>query len=170
MAEKIEDIVKTLVDEGNRRGYLTFQEMNKLLEDQFVPPDKMDQIFVALEDAGVDVLDEEEAAGTEMLDREEESSVKSGGGPLPEDLMDAPEAPFERSASAERIDDPVRMYLTQMGESRCSRAIRKSSSRRQSRSRVSVSAKRRWVPALRCSAPWKCSTRCSAVNSRLTAR
>ncbi len=116
MAEKIEDIVKTLVDEGNRRGYLTFQEMNKLLEDQFVPPDKMDQIFVALEDAGVDVLDEEEAAGTEMLDREEESSVKSGGGPLPEDLMDAPEAPFERSASAERIDDPVRMYLTQMGE------------------------------------------------------
>jgi RNA polymerase primary sigma factor len=116
MAEKIEDIVKTLVDEGNRRGYLTFQDMNKLLEDQFVPPDKMDQIFVALEDAGIDVLDEEEASGTELLDREEEGSVKSSAGHLPEDALDAPEAPFERTVSAERIDDPVRMYLTQMGE------------------------------------------------------
>ncbi len=117
MADRIEDIAKTLIEEGNRRGYLTFQEMNRLLEDQFVPPDKMDQLFVALEDAGVEVIDEEDTAdSTTLLDRDDAEGVKESGGRLPEDALDAPEPPYERGVTPERIDDPVRMYLTQMGE------------------------------------------------------
>ena len=58
MADRIEDIIKLLVEEGGRRGFLTYQEMNKLLEDQFLPPERMDQVFTALEDASVEVVDE----------------------------------------------------------------------------------------------------------------
>jgi RNA polymerase primary sigma factor len=115
MAERIEDIVKLLIEEGNRRGFLTYQEMNKLLEDQFLPPDRMDQVFVALDDAGIDVLDESETDGNSgIASAEDEESVKSAKPSFgqPEESESTP----ERVVAAEKIDDPVRMYLTQMGE------------------------------------------------------
>ena len=55
MTNKIETTVGLLVEENRRKGFLTYQDMAKLMEDQFLPPDKMDQVFVGLEDAGVNV-------------------------------------------------------------------------------------------------------------------
>ncbi|HKX46027.1 MAG TPA: RNA polymerase sigma factor RpoD [Planctomycetota bacterium] len=110
MADTLEDIVKILVDEGNRRGFLTFQEMNKLLEDQFVPPDKMDQVFMNLEDAGIEVVDESDGEDAPSDDDSDEPRVKAPARP------EVVEAALERVVTPERIDDPVRMYLTQMGE------------------------------------------------------
>ena len=115
--DRTDDIVKLLIEEGTRRGYLTYQEMNKLLEGQFIPPDKMDQVFMALEDANVDVVDESDA---------EENSNSTPAAPavpaatptktLAEKAAEALDAPLERVVAPEKIDDPVRMYLTQMGE------------------------------------------------------
>jgi RNA polymerase primary sigma factor len=110
MAERIEDIVKALIEEGNRKGFLTYAEMNKLLEDQFLPPDRMDQVFLALEDSGVDVIDDEEPAEDEDAGGED-VEVES-----PRSKAKDPEHVLERVVSVEKIDDPVRMYLTQMGE------------------------------------------------------
>jgi RNA polymerase primary sigma factor len=108
MADRIEDIIKLLVEEGGRRGFLTYQEMNKLLEDQFLPPERMDQVFTALEDASVDVVDESDA---------EESGLESPSAAVPTKTKDPALVPApERVVTAEKIDDPVRMYLTQMGE------------------------------------------------------
>ena len=61
MAERIDDIVKALIEEGTRKGFLTYAEMNKLLEDQFLPPDKLEQVFIGLEEAGVDVIEDGDA-------------------------------------------------------------------------------------------------------------
>ncbi len=115
MAEKNEEILKQLVEEGRKKGFLTYTEMNKLLEDQFIPPDKMDGLFVALEDAGIEVLDDEGAAAA--LGEKEEAEA----GPPLESEDDSSEdsvaeAIFARAGVPEKIDDPVRMYLTQMGE------------------------------------------------------
>jgi RNA polymerase primary sigma factor len=111
MAERIEDIIKLLVEEGNRRGFLTYQEMNKLLEDQFLPPDRMDQVFTALEDAEIEVVDENEA---------EEADLQAPSAAVPERTAEpalvAAAASPDRVVAQEKIDDPVRMYLTQMGE------------------------------------------------------
>jgi RNA polymerase primary sigma factor len=107
MTDKTEDAVKVLLDEGKRKGFLTFAEMNKLLEDQFLPPDKMDQVFVALEDAGIDVLDDDPDEGTPVAESASSSSSKPAS--------PAPATPAH-PVIAEKIDDPVRMYLTQMGE------------------------------------------------------
>jgi RNA polymerase primary sigma factor len=115
-SSKIDETIKTLVDEGRTTGYLTFTNMNKLMEDQFVPPDQMDQVFIALEEAGVDVVEDEDVASTEGA----QISIKAGDG-----LMKgtkAKKATKKKAAKAakadlpEKIDDPVRMYLTQMGE------------------------------------------------------
>ncbi|MEL6907875.1 MAG: RNA polymerase sigma factor region1.1 domain-containing protein, partial [Planctomycetota bacterium] len=61
MTDKIDQTIKLLVDEGRRKGFLTYADMSKLMEDQFLPPDKMDQVFVGLEDAGIDVVDDNDA-------------------------------------------------------------------------------------------------------------
>ena len=113
MAEKIEQTIEVLVEEGNRKGFLTYAEINTLLEDQFVPPERMDQIFLTLEDQGIDVVDDSDSEDTSALGRvpAAAASVSQGGRPT-----ESAAAVLERVVTPERIDDPVRMYLTQMGE------------------------------------------------------
>jgi len=122
MSTKIDETIKTLTDEGRKTGYLTFTNMNKMLEDQFVPPDQMDQVFIALEEAGIDVVEDEDVASTEGA----QLAIKASDG-----LMKGAKTPAVKKATKkkvgkagktvkaelpEKIDDPVRMYLTQMGE------------------------------------------------------
>ncbi|MBK7877864.1 MAG: RNA polymerase sigma factor RpoD [Planctomycetes bacterium] len=116
MAEKTEEILKHLVDEGRKKGFLTYGEMNKILEDQFLPPDKMDAIFVQLEDAGIEVLDDAEGAAGASGEKEDVESALPVDADDDSQDDDVPEPIFARSGVPEKIDDPVRMYLTQMGE------------------------------------------------------
>jgi len=104
MTDKIEETIKLLVDEGRRKGFLTYSDLSKLMEDQYIPPDRMDQVFIALDDAGIDVVDEADADG--------EANLKVDDGESPA----KPTVELVRGVVAEKIDDPVRMYLTQMGE------------------------------------------------------
>ncbi len=115
VTDKIEETVKLLVEEGRKKGVLSYTEMNRLLEDQFVPPDKMDAIFLALEDSGVEMVDDEALAAREGAQEDDAAAaaVESEDG-MRED--DVPEALLPRAGLPEKIDDPVRMYLTQMGE------------------------------------------------------
>ena len=118
MADTTEETIKLLVEEGRRKGFLTYAEMNKLLEDQFIPPERMDQVFLALEDQGIDVLDSD----SDGVDEETEIVAKPGDAPLaaqkprPTPEEDALRNALARGVMPEKIDDPVRMYLTQMGE------------------------------------------------------
>ena len=103
MTDKFDETIKLLTEEGRRKGFLTYSEMSKLMDDQFIPPDRMDQVFMGLEDAGVDVVDDDEA-GTADEDGK------------PDEAADVPTPELVRGVLPEKIDDPVRMYLTQMGE------------------------------------------------------
>ena len=123
MSEKIEETIKNLVDEGRRKGFLTYAEMNRLMEDQFVPPDRMDQVFVTLEDHGVEVVDDERGVTATALAAGGDDPADAKKNPL-RAAAEAADTPKTRVASKaatraalpEKIDDPVRMYLTQMGE------------------------------------------------------
>ena len=109
MTNKIETTVKLLVEENRRKGFLTYQDMAKLMEDQFLPPDKMDQVFVGLEDAGVEVSEDSDGDTPEL--RLKAKPAKNAAA----ESAQTRRAPVT-TAAVERIDDPVRMYLTQMGE------------------------------------------------------
>jgi hypothetical protein len=115
MAEKIEDTIKQLVSEGRKRGVLTYSEINRILEDQFLPPDRMDAVFVTLEDNGIEVQDDADTAALreEKDDHEGKLAARPDDGDHEDEM---PEPLFQRSGMPEKIDDPVRMYLTQMGE------------------------------------------------------
>jgi len=94
--------VQLLIKLGKDRGFLTYEEMNDILPDDTTSPDKIDDILMKLDELGIDLIDESEVESREAhADKETESdfSIEDTG-----------------EGSPEKIDDPVRMYLTQMGE------------------------------------------------------
>ncbi len=111
MTDTIDTTIKLLVDEGRKRGFLTHAEMNKLLEDQFLPPDKLEQVFIGLEEAGVDVIEDGDADLTTDVTAGANVATPPGTAAAAKAVVEA-----SRAVLAEKIDDPVRMYLTQMGE------------------------------------------------------
>ena len=109
-----EQDIQTLVQLGKQRGYLTYEEMNERLPDDLVDSERLDRILATLDELGIEVIDQAEV-------EEREDSAKHGApGPaweVPAEKVRAQSlaAPTEAEAHR-RIDDPVRMYLTQMGE------------------------------------------------------
>src|SRR3954470_24423052 len=104
--DKIEDGLKALLESGKEKGYLTYSQVNDHLPDDDANPEKIDQLLILLEDQGIELIDESEAEERE-----------GGSGPLLEDEARADlDLSFMDEEDTRRIDDPVRMYLTQMGE------------------------------------------------------
>src|SRR5947209_4689664 len=113
--EKMDEGLKTLLDLGKRRGFLTFDQVNDYLPDEASSPDKIQGLLESIDELGIELVNEEEA---------ESRLVASGDSDdEPEDTVDEPAddddgelTPEDLDEISRRIDDPVRMYLTQMGE------------------------------------------------------
>ncbi len=92
--------VKSLFEKGKQKGYLTYEEINEMLPDDIISADRLDQILTELDDLGVDLVDESEVMDNTYARVETEPAAKIA----------------DEENVSKRIDDPVRMYLTQMGE------------------------------------------------------
>jgi RNA polymerase primary sigma factor len=104
---KMDEGLKALLESGKDKGYLTYSQVNDYLPDDAVNPEKLDQLLLILEEHGIELIDESEA-------EEREGSPSS---PVLDDETRAElEISFFDEGDSRRIDDPVRMYLTQMGE------------------------------------------------------
>ena len=101
----VETELKDLIKKGKSQGYLTYDEVSAYLPDLANESEKMESLIAALEGSGIDLLDEAPVSATD--------------GPTGDDLK-ATEPETELSApNLERLtkagDDPIRMYLSQMG-------------------------------------------------------
>ena len=104
--ESLNQKIKQLVQKGKEKGYLTYEELNDILpDDADISPEKIDDILMMLDELGIDLIDETEIESRDVIETEE-------GEPYPEVELEFGEVP----TITEKIDDPVRMYLTQMGE------------------------------------------------------
>lgn len=104
--ETLNQKIKHLVQKGKEKGYLTYEEMNDMLpDDTDVSPERIDDILMMLDELGIDLIDEIDVESRDVVDAEE-------GEPFSEVDLEFGEVP----TITEKIDDPVRMYLTQMGE------------------------------------------------------
>jgi RNA polymerase primary sigma factor len=98
----------TLVAKGKAQGYLTYDDVNAYLPDEANNPDKLDNLIVALDERGIELVGdaveaEFESVRPTILPFKKAADIESLI-PLPED---------ERG----RMDsDPIRMYLSQMAE------------------------------------------------------
>jgi RNA polymerase primary sigma factor len=104
--DKIDEGLKALLESGKEKGYLTYSQVNDYLPDDAVNPEKLDQLLLLLEEQGIELIDESEAEERE-------------GGPVAgsqDDDRGELDLSFIDEEDTRRIDDPVRMYLTQMGE------------------------------------------------------
>jgi RNA polymerase primary sigma factor len=138
--EEVDLRVQALLDLGTSRGYLTYEELNERLPDEVVSPDKLDSLLMMIDEMGIKLVDETDVPGQKTIVRVKLEKVsvkvekltrqdKSAPKPRPaeeeaaavedEDDDEALDLNLEAElaeASSKRIDDPVRMYLTQMGE------------------------------------------------------
>jgi RNA polymerase primary sigma factor len=96
--------VKSLIEKGKEKGHLTYEELNEALPENVILSDQIDDIMVMFNEMDIEVVDGSKVAVKES----DESSEKAGGGETPG---------WEKrpQASVGRLDDPVRLYLREMG-------------------------------------------------------
>lgn len=101
------DEVKDLVRRGQERGKLTYGEIVDTLQSIELPPDQIDNIYELFNEMGIELVgDQVHAEGVEIGDADDE---------------EAQEEPEESDVSVPNgvaIDDPVRMYLKEIGRVR----------------------------------------------------
>jgi RNA polymerase primary sigma factor len=118
--EEADARVQILLDLGKSRGYLTYEELNEKLPDEVVSPDKLDSLLMMIDEMGIKLIDEADIGEFVKAPR---TRKKAQPAPEPEVVVDDTGEEIDLNleaelaeASTKRIDDPVRMYLTQMGE------------------------------------------------------
>jgi RNA polymerase primary sigma factor len=104
-----EPSIQALVAAGRAKGWLTYEELNTAPPELAPSPAMMDRILLCLDVEGSDVVDGDVGVQRERRAAREAGHVPPPGKPGKPSALDLP-------IGTEKIDDPVRMYLTQMGE------------------------------------------------------
>jgi RNA polymerase primary sigma factor len=106
--------IKKLITKGKKKGYVTYDELNSALPSDQMSPDQIEDIQTALSEMGVQIVenDEEAEAEAEAGSEVEEISVSASG---EKKEAKKPATTTKKLAAGERTDDPVRMYLREMG-------------------------------------------------------
>ncbi len=96
----LESIVKKLLKKGKDKGFLTYDEINKALPAQEFSSEQIEDAMATFSDIGVQLVESEDDAAEEAEDKKG-GDYESGGNIADDDTG--------------RTDDPVRMYLREMG-------------------------------------------------------
>jgi RNA polymerase primary sigma factor len=107
--------VRKMIKLAKKRGYVTHDQINAVLPSEEVTSDQIEDVFAMLNEMGINVVEQEENESEEALEEpREEAEEDESEGELVE-VTRTPPAKSERSEPGERTDDPVRMYLREMG-------------------------------------------------------
>ncbi|MDC7786154.1 RNA polymerase sigma factor RpoD [Rhodoplanes sp. TEM] len=105
--------VRKMIKLAKKRGYVTHDQINAVLPSEEVTSDQIEDIFAMLNEMGINVVEQEEHGEEEAAEEAHEDDDDSDG-ELVEVTRSTP-AKTERAEPGERTDDPVRMYLREMG-------------------------------------------------------
>jgi RNA polymerase primary sigma factor len=120
-----ESLMKALIAKGKKRGFLTYDEINESLPDEAVSAKQLEKVLTTLDEMGINLVDENDAEAQTLGKGEEEfdedieplGDEESPEREMPEvDEEETLEKDFVEGEVSHRIDDPIRMYLTQMGQ------------------------------------------------------
>ncbi|MCH2548432.1 MAG: RNA polymerase sigma factor RpoD [Alphaproteobacteria bacterium] len=98
--------VKKMIAKGKERGYITYDEINETLPQEQVSSEQIEDILAQLSEMGINVVE-----GEEKEDSENSSSLNKSDSKGTEKSTSASNS----SEDIGRTDDPVRMYLREMG-------------------------------------------------------
>src|SRR6266850_2197387 len=102
--------VKKMIKQAKKRGFVTFDQLNEVLPSDTTSPEQIEDIMSMLSDMGINVSEAEEADA----DEEKEEADDDTDNELVEVTAKAV-TEVKKSEPGERTDDPVRMYLREMG-------------------------------------------------------
>lgn len=91
-------ILKDLIEKGKAKGMLTYKEITEAFDEIEIEPEHIEKIYETLENLGIDVIGDMEADLQEIQNSDEEEELDIS---VPEGIS---------------IDDPVRMYLKEIGK------------------------------------------------------
>ena len=113
-----DDAVKKMIKAAKKRGYVTMDELNAVLPSEEVTSEQIEDTMSMLSDMGINVIEDEEAEETGASgssdDDDASSDEESEGGELAPSSGTALAA-AKKKEPTDRTDDPVRMYLREMG-------------------------------------------------------
>jgi RNA polymerase primary sigma factor len=110
-----DDAVKKMIKAAKKRGYVTMDELNSVLPSEEVTSEQIEDTMAMLSDMGINVVEDEEAeeAAAPEEDNDAESEESEGGELAPSSGTAL--ATAKKKEPTDRTDDPVRMYLREMG-------------------------------------------------------
>jgi RNA polymerase primary sigma factor len=101
--------VKKMIKQAKKRGFVTFDQLNEVLPSDTTSPEQIEDIMSMLSDMGINVSEAEEA---------DEDAEKEDDDDTDNELVEVTQkavTEVKKSEPGERTDDPVRMYLREMG-------------------------------------------------------
>lgn len=98
----VDETLNELITAGTRQGHLKFSQIFNYLPNEAVSPEKLDNLLMAIDDLNMEIVTDDESLTA--YEKKKKQKIK------PIDGVD-----FDADGSR-KIDDPIRMYLTQMGE------------------------------------------------------
>src|SRR5690554_2667788 len=103
--------VKKLIKTAKKRCYVTYEEINAVVPSEEVTSEQIEDIMAMFSDMGINVVDEDE-----VEEAEADTSTDEEGGELATTSSSTAVASTSNAKSgSDRTDDPVRMYLREMG-------------------------------------------------------
>lgn len=109
-------IIEVLIKEGKEQGYLTYKEIENFLADDIIDVNKVEELYDILSESGIDVVENDEEGN--LLVKEKDIEEKDKFTSMPKEELDLE---IELAKQLE-LDDPVKMYLKEIGQIKLLRA------------------------------------------------
>ena len=102
--DSVDAAVKKLLETGKERGFVTYDDLNKALPPDDVSSEQIEDTMTQLSELGINVVENEDAEDSDVEELTDEADAPEKAKPANDDNQDLG-----------RTDDPVRMYLREMG-------------------------------------------------------
>jgi RNA polymerase primary sigma factor len=120
----VDGCIKAIIEKGKKKGYLTYEEMNAELPEEIISPVQLDTLLSTLDEMGISLIDEadvdKQAVAPDIEEEDfEPAEIEGPIAVVEEEHIEEDKIIEKELIEAEpgrRIDDPIRTYLTQMGE------------------------------------------------------
>ena len=110
--------IKKLITKAKRRGYVTVDELNEALPQDELSSEQIEDVMSAISEMGVNIVETDEDAEAESDSEDEADEIGSDEDDDDDGASNKPAKPAaaaKKKEVVERTDDPVRMYLREMG-------------------------------------------------------
>ncbi|WP_279482130.1 RNA polymerase sigma factor RpoD [Aureimonas sp. SK2] len=104
-----DDAVKKMIKAAKKRGFVSMEKLNSVLSAEDITSEQIEDLMSMLSDMGINVVEDEEG------DNEEEKESEESGSTEVAEASSGAVATTTKKEASDRTDDPVRMYLREMG-------------------------------------------------------